>query len=184
MTVQPYEPIENINQWHDTYSLQLGECIENGIVDFSQPEYDFDSINAEQRNRIYDLITNHYYFYELVIMPVKIWRIELVRTLNETMLKCRRLYEMLDSGFNPLNSETEYGKKRQVFSDFPQTRLSSQNQDYASNANDTEYEIDRTGDELNRYNDYVKSWKHPDMILIESVATCFNGMISQGLNTY
>lgn len=179
-----YEDIENINEWHDAYSLQLGECIEEGIIDFSDPEYDFDSFDTAQRNRIYELITRKYYFFELGIMPVKVWRNELINTLNLTMLQLKPLYQLLKDGFNPLASEDEYYKGRHVFSDFPQTRLSSANQDYASTANDKEYEILRTGDELNKWTQFMREWKHPDYMLVDSVKTCFCGLMSFTLPLY
>lgn len=184
MTVEPYQPIYNVNQWHDVYTLQLGECIEAGIVDFSSEEYNFNSYDADQRKRVYDLITNKYYFFELGIMPVKVWRIELINTLNLEMLQVRRLYEMIAAGYDPLNSESEWYKSRHVFSDFPQTRLSSKNQDYASTANDKEYELIRTGDELERYIKYAKDWKHPDNILVDAVKTCFYGLVTCTIPLY
>lgn len=179
-----YNDVDNKPEWHDIYTLTLSECIADGIIDFSKPEYDFNSFDDEQRNRIYDLITAKYYNFELGIVPVKLWRIELVNTLNLTMLDVMPLYQKLKDGFNPFKSETEYGKSRQVFSDFPQTRLSSKNQDYASNANDREYEIDKEGNDLDRYVMLSERFRHPDKILVESVKTCFCGLVSVTLATY
>ncbi|MBR2647642.1 MAG: hypothetical protein IKD55_02300 [Sediminibacterium sp.] len=184
MAVNPYEPIENVNEWHDYFTLQLGECIEDGIIDFSLPDYDFDSFDNAQRNRVYDLITQKYYYFELGIMPVKVWQNELLNTLNLEMLQLKPLYQAIKDGYDLFTSESEWYKGRHVFSDFPQTRLSSQNQDYASTANDNEHEIIRTGDMLDRYIDYVARWKHPDSILVDAVKTCFCGLVSVSLNVY
>lgn len=182
--IKYYEDIENVNDWHDTYSLQLGELIDDGLIDFSLPEWDFDSFNDEQRNRFYKKLTERYYTFELGIMPYKLWKMELLRTINETMPKLKPLYQMQADDITPFSSGTEYGKERGVFSDFPQTRLSSQNQDYASNANDKEYFISKTGSILDTWETYQDIYKDPDVVLLDAVKTCFNGLVSQTLAVY
>ena len=182
--IKYYEDIKNVNDWHDTYSLQLGELIDDGLIDFNLPEWDFDSFNDEQRNRFYKKLTERYYTFELGFTPYKLWKIELLRTINETMPKLKPLYQMQADDITPFSSGTEYGKERGVFSDFPQTRLSSQNQDYASNANDKEYFISKTGSILDTWELYQDMYKDPDVVLLDAVKTCFSGLVSQTLAVY
>ena len=184
MEIPIYNDIENKPEWHDIYSLTLSECIAEGLIDFSSHDYDYNYFDVEQRNRVYDLIIGKYYNFELGQIPIKLWRIELINTLNLKMNEVRPLYRKLADGFDPFISEIEYGKSRQVFSDFPQTRLSSKNQDYASNANDREYEIDKTGDNLDRYVILSERFSHPDNMLVDAVKTCFCGLVSVTIAAY
>ena len=42
------------------YTVTLGELVNNGLVDFSGCEWDFESYNTEQRDRIYKKILDRY----------------------------------------------------------------------------------------------------------------------------
>ena len=135
--------------------------------------------SAEQHAQLCKKITEHYWYREIALTPPAVWKREFLRKMTEIMPKYMKWYELvnsedmhlghtydivtgsytkqdLGSGSNSTNrtvNETvdndEYYKSRNIFSDFPQTSLTGNNQDYASTGNDIEYEqiTDRDRDE-------------------------------------
>lgn len=126
--------------------------------------------SAEQHEQLCRKITQHYWYREIALTPPAVWKREFLRKMNEIMPKYMKWYELvnsedmhlghtydlitgaytkqdLGSSSNASNRSTtentdtdDYYKSRNIFSDFPQTSLTGNNQDYASTGNDTEYE--------------------------------------------
>jgi hypothetical protein len=125
-------------------------------------------------------ITEHFYYREIAIIPPGVWKHEFLRKLNEIMPKYMILYKNADEGIQ-LGTESEYYKSRNIFSDFPQTSLAGNNQDYASTGNDTEYErikqVDplELAERLERYNDV-------DLMVINEMESLFSCMFTANIN--
>jgi hypothetical protein len=96
------------------------------------------------------------------------------------MPKYMQWYKTLDEGVQ-IGTEGEYYKSRNVYSDFPQTNLAGNNQDYASTGNDLEYErikqVDplELADRLERYNDV-------DLMIINEIESLFSCMFTANIN--
>lgn len=133
------------SDWHAIYTIQLGELIEDEIFDFSSSDFDFDSFNAEQRNRLWSKFIERYRYYEIGIVPPLRWKQALLSKLNEIMPKYKVIYQAFKDGYNPLQSGSERHRGRDIHSEYPQTVLKPEEQDYASTGNESIYETIRDG---------------------------------------
>lgn len=187
LIINDYEII-NLPDYHSSYSIQLCELIDCGFIDFNSSEWDFDSYkrdenDTEQRDRYWQKFSARYYYREIGITPPGIWKHELIRKLNEIMPKYKPLYKMLDDGINIMQKMGEYGKSRNVYSDFPQTRLAGSNQDYASNATDREHEEIYLGDWLDTVA-RIKTYDDIDVMILKEMETMFSAMFTVAINGY
>lgn len=170
------------DDYHAVVTIQLIELVNDGVIDFSDSYWDFDSYDDAQRRRIYEKVMGRFAYREIGILPIRKWHDRFIATLNEIMPKLKPLYAALDEGYSPLNSGSEFGKSRSIFSDFPQTMLGD-NQDYASNGTDREYEIIRRGDfietaeALQRYND-------PDTMILNRLEGLFSALLTVNVNGF
>ena len=98
------------------------------------------------------------------------------------MPKYKPLYKMLEDGQNILQHYGEYGKSRNVFSDFPQTLLGD-NQDYASNANDRENEEIYLGDWIDQM-EKIKTYDDIDVMILKELDTMFSQMYTVTIAGY
>ena len=172
-----YEP-----DYHAVYTVQLCELINANLIDFSLSEWDFDYYDEEQRNRLWKKFENRYYFREIGVLPYKRWKMEIIRKLNEIMPKYKPAYKALDDGQNILQTYGEYGKSRNVYSDFPQTLLGG-NQDYASNATDRQHEEIYTGNWVDQIAK-LKTYDDIDVMILNELETFFYSMFTSNLNGY
>ena len=102
--------------------------------------------------------------------------------MNEIMPKYMNWYKTLDDDVL-LGTEGEYYKSRNIYSDFPQTSLQGNSQDYASSGNDMEYERIRQldplelGERLERYNDV-------DLAIINEIEPLFSCLFTVNTNGF
>lgn len=186
-TIPAYEPSEPCDDFHAAATITLGELLTGGGVDWTQPEWSWrdDAYNDAQYARCCRKIENRYYDRELGVMPPSRWRRHLMRLINEFMPVLKPLYD-LASG-NPgmfLTDADTWHKMRTMFSDFPATQLQP-NQDYASNATDTQYETIVNGNYIDkikaiRQGDYVDI----DVLLLEHLEECFSPLWTVNINNY
>ena len=183
--IPPFDERDDCSRddWHAVFTVQLGELITDGVIDFSTPEWDFDSFNDEQRNRLYQKIEARFFWREIGVLPVLRWRMELLRKLNEIMPKYKYLYQAIEDGVSPFQIEDEFGKSRQIFSDFPETMLGD-NQDYASNGNDREFETIRNGNYLDVAENLDKRYNDVDVMILNQLESCFSCLITVNMNAY
>lgn len=179
--IEYYEPIE-FDEYHSVFSIQLCELINDGWIDFSDSSWDFDSYNEEQRNRFWKKFERRYYWREIGIMPPKQWKWEVLRKLDEIMPKYKPIYKMLDDGQNILQHYGEYGKSRNIFSEFPQTQLGN-NEDYASNGTDREHEEIYLGDWMEQL-EKLKTYNDVDVMILNELETFFSCMFTVNINGY
>lgn len=168
--------------FHSVYSIQLCELIESGWIDFMSDDWDFDYYDLEQRNRLWMKFEKRFYFREIGITPPGIWRWELLRKLNEIMPKYKPAYEALDNGQNILQHYGEYGKSRNIYSEFPQTMLGD-NEDYASNGTDREHEEIYLGDWMEQIAK-LRNYDDIDVCILKELETMFSCMFTVNINGY
>lgn len=173
--------------YHAVYSIQLCELINDWPIDFNDETWDFDSYqrfegDREQRDRLWKKFARRFYGREIGIIPPGIWKWELLRKLDEIMPKYKPLYKALDEGQNILQHYGEYGKSRNIFSEFPQTQLGN-NEDYATNGNDREYESIYTGDWIEQVAK-IKNYNDIDVMILVELETMFSAMFTVNINGY
>ena len=181
----PFDPDIDppFRDFHSVVTIQLCELAEAGFFDLTREDWDFGpKYSPEQHTQLCRKITDHYWFREIALIPPGIWKREFLRKLNEIMPKYMPLYKALDEGMQ-LGMESEYYKSRNIFSDFPQTSLAGNNQDYASTGNDLEYEKIRQLDplelaeRLERYNDV-------DLAIINELESMFSCLLTVNVNGF
>ena len=172
------------DEWHDVYTITLGELIITGVFDWSRPELDWSSAayDKAQYNRVCEYFNNRYYWREISLLPVKKWFMMLrTKFIYELMPKYRPLYERMAESFKPLGVEDEYYKSRRITSAYPETLL-SKNSDYISDGVDFEEEKKREGETVERYNSYLDSFKSLDESLLDEVEEFFTCMYTLAVN--
>ena len=168
--------------YHAVNSIQLCELINDGWIDFSSHDWDFDAFDSEQRDRLWMKFEKRYYFREIGLTPPGIWKYELLRKLNEIMPKYKPAYQALKDGVNIFQHYGEYGKSRNMFSEFPQTQLSA-NEDYVSNGTDREHEEIYLGDWMEQIAK-LKTYDDIDVCILKELETFFSCMFTVNLNGY
>lgn len=172
------------HDYHAVVSVQLIELINDGLVDFSKPEWDFDSYNDEQRNRLYEKVKGRFAYREIGILPYRWWKDRFIATLNEIMPKYKPLYKAIDDGYNPLQSGSEYYKSRDIYSEFPQTMLSGDNQDYASTGTDHEHERIAQGDFIDQASRLDYQYNDVDVMILNRLERLFCPLMTVNVNGY
>ena len=112
-----------MDEWRDWHAIQLGQLVEYGFVSWDE-SWAWDWYDEEQRDRWQSLFEGRYWWREIAIVPPGRWKQQLLQKLNEAMPKYKPLYKMAADGLDPLQASNEYGKSRDIFSEFPQTMLS------------------------------------------------------------
>lgn len=188
-SVDYYDGYVSFSDYHSVYSIQLCELINGGWIDFSDESWDFDSYqregvenDREQRDRLWMKFEKRFYFREIGIIPPGQWKWEVLRKLNEIMPKYKYVYKLIDSGLDILQNYAEYGKSRNIFSEFPQTMLGD-NEDYASNGTDREHEQIYYGNWIDAMNK-LKTYDDVDVMILKELETMFNCMFTVNVNGY
>lgn len=145
---------QSINHdWHAEQTITLGELMEGGFKPFDDGNWaSADWYDDDQRKRIESKFVRHYKYYEIGVVPPLVWRDNIVAHTMLIAPKYKVFYKAIADGANIGYSSDEYYKHRNVFSDFPATQLNPAKQDYATNANDDEYE-------RITYNDFMEKLK-------------------------
>lgn len=182
-SIAPFEPCEPLPDWHAVGTIQLGELIECGIVDFSDPSWHWDYYSEEQYERVCEKITNRYFMREIGVIPPGLWKREFLRKMNEVMPKYKPLYKALEDGTSILQTGDQYGKSRDIFSEFPATMLGD-NQDYASNGRDREYENITQGDWVDKATQIAERYNDIDVMILNDIEPLFSCLLTVNMNGY
>ena len=184
-----YEKVERIEfddkctvpEYHAVTSIQICELANDGFFDLTRPDWDFNpKFTPEQHAQLCRKITQHYWYREIALVPPGIWKTEFLRFMNEIMPKYIPWYKLIADGMN-VGVTSEYYKSRNVFSDFPQTRLAGETQDYASTGNDTEYERLNTADPLD-IAERIRSYDDVDASIIKEIEPLFSCLLTVSIN--
>jgi hypothetical protein len=184
--IQPFNPNWEYSvapDFHATTSIKLCELAYYGFFDLTKPEWDFNpKYSAEQHARLCKKISDHYWYREIALTPPGLWRHEFLRKLNEIMPKYMPLYKAIDDGVQ-IGTESEYYKSRNIYSDFPQTSLQGDTQDYASTGNDVEYERIKQLDplELERR---IREYDDVDLAIVKALEPLFSCLIVVNVNGF
>lgn len=169
--------------YHAITSVKLCELINDGWFDLSRSDWDFGPKYSEsQHTQLCEKITAHYYYREIGLVPPGFWKREFLRKMNEIMPKYIVLYKLADEEVD-LGSESEYYKSRNIFSDFPQTALAGNNQDYASTGNDIEYERIKRLDPI-ELEARLKNYNDVDLAIINEIEPLFSCLLSLNVNGF
>lgn len=171
--IEPFPEYVQRPDFHSVVTIQLCELIECGWFDPTADDWKWDAYNDAQYERVCEKFVNRYYFAEISLVPPGVWKREYLRKFNELMPKYKLLYQRLDSGLNPLQSESEYMKRRDIFSEFPQTMLSG-NSDYASTGTDTEYDRVKEGNAVDALERFKDAYNDIDVMLLDELNCLFS----------
>ena len=169
--------------YHGVVSVQFGELVEVGFIDLVADDWAYDAYSEEQRARLNEKITNRFYFREIGIVPPGRWKREFLRKLNEIMPKYKLLYKALDDGVNVLADSDEYGKSRDIFSEFPATMLGD-NQDYASNGRDRQYERVRLAPTVDAFEAVRSRYADVDVMILDELEVLFSSLLTVSMSGY
>ena len=189
--IDPYEPDEYYHDYHSTVTIQLSELIDDNWVKWysisedgeivPDPDWVWDYYNLEQYKRLCDKFNSRFMFDEISMLPPGKWRQQLIRKINELMPKYKPLYKMIDDGIDPLQVGNEYGKSRNIFSEFPETLLNG-NSDYVSTGTDREYEVIKQGNLVEQLEDYAKRYYDIDVMILNELEIMFTSLYSVSTN--
>lgn len=168
---------------HAVVTFTLRELVDDGLVDFSKAAWNFDAYDKAQRDRLYKKVRGRFDYREIGMLPYRRWQERFIAKLNEIMPKYKPLYKALDDGYTLLQNGSEYYKSRDIHSDFPQTMLSGENQDYASSGTDHEHERIEQGGMLDiaerlRYYDDV------DVMILNELEVMFMPLMTVNMNGF
>lgn len=178
------------DDFHGVYTIKLGELIHDGLIKFTDGTWykqlngqAIDWYDNDQRARFWKKFEDHYFDREIGELPYLRWKRRLLNKLALIMPKYKVLYGLMDNDPNFLQVYDDYGKSRNIYSDFPQTMLSG-NEDYASTGNDNQYERKRDGDFLDKYLDMLDRYDDLDLKLVREFDTNFYTVLSSNMNGF
>lgn len=179
--IDAYIPSDSTPDFHAVDTISLGELYEEHWINFDDPSWHWNAYNDEQYNRVNQKIIDHYYTREIGVLPPLAWKREFLRKMNEIMPKYIPFYKAFDDGSTLLQSSDSYGKNRSVYSDFPATQIAPDTQDYASNANDYQFETISNGDIMEKIK-ALRSYDDLDYMIVKEMDTMFSCFISVNIN--
>lgn len=166
--------------FHGIMSIQFCELFRWGFIVWGEPSWAWDYYDEKQYWRVCEKLENHYWQREIGVLPPGAWKMEFMRRMNEIMPKYKLAYKALDDGVSLMRTEDTYGKTRDVDSEFPATQL-SENNDYASNASDREFETLHEGDYLDRV-EKLQAYNDIDLQIVNDMETMFSCLLTSHMN--
>ena len=183
-----YQPCESRDDFHGVMTYTFGELLDvPGGVDWDNAAWSWRDVAYDdtQYTRCCKKIENRFYDRELGVLPASRWKRHFLRLIAEIMPTLKPLYAAVDGNSGIMLSDMDtWHKMRTVFSDFPATQL-TENQDYASNATDNQYETIANGDFMDKVN-RIRNGEYVDIdvLLLEHLETCFSPLWTVNINNY
>lgn len=182
-----YTPNDTLDEYHQNMTITLGELLAPGGIDWASNEWSWleSAYDKTQYTRCCRKIENRYYDREIGVLPPGRWKRHFLRLIDEIMPTLKPLYAAVNGNSDVMLSDMDtWHKMRTVFSDFPATQL-AENQDYASNATDNQYETVVNGNFMDKIahikqGDYVDI----DVLLLDHLEKCFSPLWTVNLNNY
>ncbi len=179
-----FEPCERRSDWHAVDSIQLGELIEGGLFDWAHDDtLKWDMYSEEQYKSVCTKFVNRFFYREIGIIPYKQWLLAYVRKMNEIMPKYKPFYKAIEEGADILATSDDYGKSRNLYSDYPATMLSG-NADYANNGTDRQYEDVHQGDFMAKAIEAQQRYNDIDVMILEECETLFSCLMTVNANGF
>ena len=164
------------DEWHATYTIQLGELIESGVFTWEGVNWKDYAYDDEQYERFCAYFVERFYFREISMLPYLQWAMKLHNVLcYELMPKYEPMYKAGEQELNPYADKDEYGKDRDINSQYPETILSG-NSDYITDGNDREYEHITLGNVADMQENYVAKFRSVDTAICDELEKLFIGM--------
>lgn len=158
-----------VNDRWDSMTVTLGEWYEMGFyTPLDDESWRFDAYSDLQYTQLCRKIIERFYYREVSIPTPARWKTAYLRKLNEIMPKYKLLYARVEQGVNPFQASRDRSKSRDIFSDFPETMLSS-NSDYASSGTDRESDTVREGDITEQAARFAESWNDVDVMILDEL---------------
>lgn len=186
--INHYQPCEPRDDFHGVMTYTFGELLDvPGGVDWDNAAWSWRDVAYDdtQYTRCCKKIENRFYDRELGVMPPSRWRRHFTRLIQEIMPTLRPLYALVSNNPDIILSDSDiWHKMRTVYSDFPATQL-AENQDYASNATDNQYETIANGDFMDKVN-RIRNGEYVDIdvLLLDHLETCFSPLWTININNY
>jgi hypothetical protein len=186
--IDSYQPCESHDEFHGVMTYTFGELLDvPGGVDWDNTAWSWRDVAYDdtQYTRCCRKIENRFYDRELGVMPPSRWRRHFMRLIREIMPTLRPLYALIDNNPDIILSDSDtWHKMRTVFSDFPATQL-TENQDYASNATDNQYETIANGNFMDKVN-RIRNGEYVDIdvLLLDHLESCFSPLWTININNY
>lgn len=186
--INHYQPCESRDDFHGVMTYTFGELLDvPGGVDWGNAAWSWRDVAYDdmQYTRCCKKIENRFFDRELGVMPPSRWRRHFMRLIQEIMPVLRPLYALVSNNPDIILSDSDiWHKMRTVYSDFPATQL-AENQDYASNATDNQYETIANGDFMDKVN-RIRNGEYVDIdvLLLEHLETCFSPLWTININNY
>lgn len=184
-TSEPMELGTGKEQFNAVYTIQLGELIEDGLMDWTRPELDWSeaSFSPEQYERVCEYFNSRFYWREISIIPFLEWADYVRRKLvYELMPKYLPLYERVAQGISPFADMDEYYKGREIGSTYPETLLSG-NADYITDGKDEEFERIKEGNPADKMENFIAKYKGVDEALLDELESMFICMYTLNVNS-
>lgn len=181
----PFELGTGKDQFNAVYTIQLGELLEDGLMDWTRPELDWReaAYDPAQYERVCEYFNSRFYWREISITPFLEWASYVRRKLvYELMPKYRPLYERVAQGISPFADSDEYYKGREIGSAYPETLLSG-NADYITDGRDEEYERIKEGNPADELENFISKYKGVDEALLDELETMFISMYTLNVNS-
>lgn len=175
--------VTNWPDFHSNVTIQLCELVDAGFCDASFTGWTWPKYTDEQDARLRTKLSDHYWYREIAIVPPGIWKHEFIRKMREIMPKYIPLYKLMDESPELYGGDSEWYKGRDIYSDFPQTQLNSENGDYASSGNDREFQRIRQADYIEtakRLSDY----DDVDLLIVKAMESMFSCLFTVNVNAY
>lgn len=178
------QPTDIVESFNSVSSITLGELREAGAFAYETDERLFwDCYDTEQYDRVCEKILRRFKYRDIGVIPYARWRDAYVRKMNEIMPKYKPLYQALEDGSNILQTEDRFGKRKNVYSNFPQTPLSG-DQDYADSMNIDEHEDVINGDWIAKANEVAKGYNDIDVMILDELETLFSCLFNVNMNGF
>ena len=166
--------------YHANNTIQLCELLNAGF-----PLLNDENQNNDDKTRINTLATRHYYYREIGGSPWE-FKNNYNRILFEEYSKLEPLYDLLNEGkLNIRQGDQQEFKSRTIHSDYPQSQIQTDGQDYASGADDHEDKTDRqlsVLDAYERYADLLNKYDNLDNRIVKELGNAFSMLLTPFIN--
>lgn len=92
MNKEHYIPEYAPNEWHAVYTIQLGQLIQCGEIDFNSDSWHFNETEHIKNNEFWAKFEKRFYWREIGILPYGKWHWELMRRIEDLLPKYEKSF--------------------------------------------------------------------------------------------